>query len=177
MSNRRSRTFRPHLESCEQRCLATVHPLVAHAAQHGLGGQVHGPVGQPRHLGNVVVMAGGLRSADQLPSGFRNWGVITIWNSTNSRVTFSASASTYQNGRYFNFTLRPGGHQAYYATFDAFNNQPVFHVSFDPIHQSNSVQLSDTNTIFERNNWVPRGEEGRPYAIAIDISGFYLTPI
>jgi len=40
------------------------------------------------------------------------------------------------------------------------------------------VQLSDINTIFERNNWYPRGEEGHPYAIAIDVSGgFYPTPI
>jgi len=92
-------------------------------------------------------------------------------------VTFSASASTYQNGRYFNFTLRPGGHQAYYATYDSFNNPPFFNVSFDPIHQSNSIQISDINTVFERNNWYPQvGDEGRPHAIAIDVSGYYLTP-
>lgn len=178
MSNRRSCTFRPNLETAEDRCLATVHPLVAHVAEHALGGQVHGPVAQPKHIGNVIVMDGGPGGQGQLPSGYRDWGVITIWNSTNHRVTFSISASTYQNGRYFNFTLRPGGHQAYYATFDSFNNQPAFHVSFDTIHQSNSVQLSDINTVFERNNWIPRvGDEGRPYAIAIDVSGFYLTPI
>src|SRR5271165_2078372 len=177
MSNRRSRTFRPSLETAEDRCLATVHPLVAHLAQHGLGGQVHGPVTEPRHLGNVGVMAHGPGGQGQLPSGFRNWGVITIWNSTNYRVTFSAAASTYQFGRFFNFTLRPGAHQAYYATFDSFNNPPFFQVSFDPIHHNNAVQLSDINTIFERSNWYPRGDEGRPYAIAINVSGFYLTPI
>ena len=59
-----------------------------------------------------------------------------------------------------------------------FNNAPFFHVSFDPIHQTNSIQLSDINTVFERNRWYPRiGTEGRPYAIATDVSGLYLTPI
>jgi hypothetical protein len=169
--------FRPNLQTAEDRCLATVHPLAAHLTHHALGAQVHAPVAQPRHLGNVVVMAGGPGGQSQLPAGYRSWGVITIWNSTSNRVTFSVAASTYQFGRFFNFTLRPGAHQAYYATFDSFNNPPFFQVSFDPIHRSNAVQLSDINTIFERNNWVPRGDEGRPYAIAIDVSGFYLTPI
>jgi hypothetical protein len=161
----------------EDRCLATIHPLVPHLAQHGLAGQVHSPLTQPRHLGSIVVMDGGSGGQKQLPSGYRTWGVITIWNSTNEKVTFSVAASTYQFGRFFNFTLRPGAHQAYYATFDTFNNPPFFQVSFDPIHRSNAVQLSDINTIFERNNWFPRGDEGRPYAIAIDVSGLYLTPI
>jgi hypothetical protein len=122
-------------------------------------------------------MAGG-SGQGSLPSNFRDWGVITIWNSTTHRVTFSVSASTFQNGRYFNFTLRPNGFQAYYAKFDAFNNAPFFHVSFDPINRTNSIQLSDINTVFQRNNWFPAvGTEGKPYAIATDVSGLYLTPI
>jgi hypothetical protein len=177
MRNRQSHKLRPILETAEDRCLATVHPLVAYLAHHGLAAQVHGPLTQPRHLGNIIVMDGGPGGQNQLPSGFRSWGVITIWNSTNNKVTFSVAASTYQFGRFFNFTLRPGAHQAYYASFDTFNNPPFFQVSFDPIHRSNAVQLSDINTIFERNSWVPRGDEGRPYAIAIDVSGLYLTPI
>ncbi len=112
------------------------------------------------------------------PAGYRDWGVITIWNLTSTRVTFSISASTYQNGRYYNFTLRPNTYQAYYATFDSFGNQPTFNMSFDPIHRTNSVMVTDINTVFQRNNWYPRfGFEGRPYAIAIDVSGYYLTPI
>ena len=51
-------------------------------------------------------------------------------------------------------------------------------MSFDPINRTNSIQLSDVNTVFERNNWYPRvGTEGRPYAIATNVSGLYLTPI
>ncbi len=133
----------------------------------------------PIQHGGVVVMAAPAGGGQgQLPGGYQNWGAITLWNSTTHRVTFSVSASTYQNGRYFNFTLRPGAHQVYYAAYDQFNNAPVFHVSFDPIHQSNAVQLSDINTIFERVRWYPGiGDEGRPYAIATDVSGLYLTPI
>jgi hypothetical protein len=123
-------------------------------------------------------MFGGPPGQGALPSNYQDWGAISIWNTTTHSVTFSASASTYQNGRYFNFTLRPGHHQTYYAAFDDFGNAPAFHVSFDPIHRSNPVLISDINTVFERLNWYPRaGTEGRPYAIAIDVSGYHLTPI
>jgi hypothetical protein len=166
------------LQAAENRFMASVHPLAGHLAQHGLAGHVHAPVAQPRHLGNAILMDGGPAGQGGLPAGFHDWGVISIWNTTNVRVTYSVAASTYQFGRFFNFSLRPGGHQAYYARFDSFNNPPFFQVSFDPIHRSNAVQLSDINTVFERSNWYPRiGTEGRPYAIAIDVSGFYLTPI
>jgi hypothetical protein len=144
---------------------------------HGLGGQAHAAVLHPIHSGHVVVMTGG-SGQGSLPSNFHDWGVISLWNTTTHRVTFSVSASTFQNGRYFNFTLRPGGFQSYYATFDAFNNAPIFHVSFDPVSRTNSIQLSDINTVFQRNNWFPwMGTEGKPYAIATNVSGLYLTPI
>lgn len=113
-----------------------------------------------------------------LPSNYRDWGVITIWNTTNQRVTFSASASTYRNGQYFNFTLRPGQFQSYYASFSNTNNAPVFRVTFDPINRFNSITVSHINTVFERTNWYPGvGTEGYPYAIATNVSGLYLTPI
>jgi hypothetical protein len=124
----------------------------------------------------VVVFGRG--GQGQLPRSYHDWGVISIWNTTNQRLTFSVAASTYQNGRYFNFVLRPGQYQAYYATYDPYNNAPTFHVSFDPIHQTNPVVVSDLNTVFERRSWYPRvGTEGRPYAIAVDVSGYHLTPI
>lgn len=105
-------------------------------------------------------------------------GAISLWNTTGHRITFSVSASTFQNGRYFNFTLRAGQHQVYYAAYDRFNNAPAFRVSFDPIHQSNPTLVSDINTVFERVRWYPWiGTEGRPYAIATSVSGLYLTPI
>lgn len=179
MRSRHSVSFRPEVQPVEDRCLATVHPLVANLGLHSLAGRTHAVALRPIRAGHAVYMAGGGRSGQgQLPSFYRDWGVITIWNTTTSRVTFSVSASTYQYGRYFNFTLRPNGYQAYYARFDTFNNPPFFHVSFDPIHRTNSIQLSDVNTVFERNNWYPRvGTEGRPYAITTDVSGLHLRPI
>jgi hypothetical protein len=178
MRSRHTVSFRPELQRVEDRCLATVHPLVSHLSLHGLAGQAHAAALHPLHSGHLVVMAGGGSGQGQLPSNYHDWGVITIWNTTTHRVTFSVSASTYQHGRYFNFTLRPGGYQSYYATFDSFNNAPFFHVSFDPINRTNSIQLSDINTVFQRNNWYPWiGTEGKPYAIATDVSGLYLTPI
>jgi hypothetical protein len=203
MSNRQSRALRPRLESAEDRCLATVHPLVTHLGHHvvqaavprsthvhpqgpaiaaeGLKG--HRPGHHPGRFGAsrpVVVMFGGGGPAGQgaLPSNYRDWGVITLWNSTNQRVTFSVSASSYQNGRYFNFTLGPGQYQSYYATLDDLNLAPALRVSFDPIHQFNSIQLSNVNIVFEKTTWFPRvGTEGYPYAIAIDVSGYHLVPI
>jgi hypothetical protein len=203
MNNRQSRAFRPGLEFAEDRCLATVHPLVSHLGHPALHAAVHrsaqvhqstGPITAAGHNGHravhhpgrpgasrpPVVMFGGGGSTGQgtLPSNYRDWGVITLWNTTNQKVTFSVSASTYQSGRYFNFTLGPGQYQSYYATFDDFNNAPAFHVSFDPIHQVNSIQLGNINTVFEKTTWYPRvGTEGYPYAIAIDVSGYHLVPI
>ena len=152
MITRAPRTFRPVLEFAEDRCLATVHPLVSQLGHHvhqmaahqtlrapivieGLHGHrsphLHGRGG---HRPPVVMDGGGGGTGSQgtLPSNYHDWGVITIWNTTNQRLTYSVSASTYQPGRYFNFTLGPGQFQSYFATFDAFNNAPNFHVSFDP---------------------------------------------
>ena len=39
MRSRHSLAFRPALEQAEDRCLATVHPLVSHLGAHGLAGQ------------------------------------------------------------------------------------------------------------------------------------------
>jgi hypothetical protein len=198
MITRASRAFRPGLDFAEDRCLATVHPLVSQLGHHvheaaahqalrapsitieGLNGHrsphQHGRGG---HRPPVVMDGGGGGgSQGTLPSNYHDWGVITLWNTTNQRLTYSVSASTYQLGRYFNFTLGPGQYQSYFATYDAFNGAPNFHVSFDPIHQTNSIQLSHINTVFEKTSWYPGvGTEGFPYAIAVNVSGLYLTPI
>jgi hypothetical protein len=121
---------------------------------------------------------GGHRGQGGLPSNYVDWGVITIWNPTNQRVTFSVSASTFQNGRFFNFTLGPGQFQSYYARFDAQNLPPFFHVSFDPINHTNPIQAQMINTVFEKTTWFPGvGTEGFPYQIAVDINGFRLAQI
>ncbi|MFO0892250.1 MAG: hypothetical protein U0790_24325 [Isosphaeraceae bacterium] len=126
----------------------------------------------------VIVMFGGPGGQGALPTNFRDWGVISIWNTTNSRVTFSVSASTYRGGQFFNFTLRPGQYQSYYAAFDEFKNPPLFRVSFDPVNKTNPIAVSNINVVFERLRWYPKvGTEGRPYAITTDVSGYNLTPI
>lgn len=113
-----------------------------------------------------------------LPSNYQDWGAISIWNTTGRRLTFSVSASTYRGGQFFNFTLRAGQHQVYYAAYDSQGNAPWFRVSFDPISHSNATVVSDINTVFERMNWYPRvGTEGRPYAITTNVGSLSLTPI
>ncbi|MGC8642885.1 MAG: hypothetical protein ACP5XB_23760 [Isosphaeraceae bacterium] len=178
MKSRHSVSFRPDLQHVEDRFLATVHPLVSHAGLPGLAGQAHAAAVHPLHSGHIVMMAGGGSRQQGLPANYHDWGLISIWNTTNQRLTFSVAASTFQNGRYFNFTLPPRGYQVYYATYDSSGNQPYFNVSFDPIHRTNAIQISDINTVFQRRNYYPwMGTEGRPYAIASGVSGLYLTPI
>jgi hypothetical protein len=203
MSHRTSRAFRPGLDRVEDRCLATIHPLASHLGVHAVTAAVHHPAHvrhqpgvitaeglsghrrahhprAPHAQSPVVIFGGGGRPGGQGPltSNYHDWGVITIWNTTTSNVTFSISASTYQSGQYFNFTLRPGQFQSYYASFSNTNNAPIFRVSFDPIHRYNSIQLSNINTVFEKSSWFPAaGTEGYPYAIATNVSGMYLTPI
>jgi hypothetical protein len=41
------------------------------------------------------MFGGGSGGQGALPSNYQDWGVISIWNSTDHKVTFSASASTY----------------------------------------------------------------------------------
>ena len=188
MRNRERYTFRPGLETVEDRCLAAAHGIAGLAA----GGTLHGaaqvaatvPAVQARHAvpsitaGGKIVVFGSGQGQGGLPANYIDWGVITLWNTTSSRVTFSVSASTYQGGRYFNFTLKPGQCQSYYAAFSANQMAPAFRVSFDTIHQFNAILLSDENIVFEKRSWYPAaGTEGRPYAIANSVSGLYLTPI
>lgn len=182
MTRRTSLALKPNLESVEDRLVTTVHPLAAQ-----LGGRVaaiqlrqfdRGPALLRNPTGVSMVRFAGPAGQGALPSNYMDWGAISIWNTTNQRVTFSVSASTYRFGQFYNFTLRPGQHQVYYAAYDSFNNPPLFRVSFDPISRTNPAAVSDLNKIFERMNWYPRiGTEGRPYAIATNVSGLYLTPI
>src|SRR4051812_36436063 len=97
MINRASHAFRPRMEFAEDRCLATVHPLVSQLGHHlhamaaqqtlrhpvvieGLQGHrsphMHGRGG---HRPPVVMNGGGGGgSQGTLPSNYHDWGVITI---------------------------------------------------------------------------------------------------
>jgi hypothetical protein len=182
MSLRALRSLRPRLECVEERLLATAPPVAGHLGGHLAAAHVHRLLpAPPAARGSsrpVIVMFGGPGTQGALPSNYRDWGAISIWNTTTTRLTFSVSASTFSNNRFFDFTLRPGQHQVYYAAYSPFGNAPLFRVSFDPISRSNPIAVSDINTIFERVNWFPRiGTEGRPYAVTVSVSGYTLTPI
>ena len=199
MKKRPSQTFRPSAEAIEERLLTTVLPMsppagVA-AARFHMRGTVNAPprvapvrgnpspfitFGHPRHgpghgPGHGLGPGGGWR-ADST-ADYMNWGVITIWNKSNAFVTYSVGASTFDNGRFHNFSLRPGGRQAFYAPFGgSFNSAPAFFVSFDTIQRSNAIQVSDINVVNEAPRWVPRvGTEGRPYAIVTMVGSFGLV--
>ena len=43
-----------------------------------------------------------------LPFNFHDYGVVTIWNNTRTIVNFGVSASTFNNGNFYGFTLNPG---------------------------------------------------------------------
>lgn len=192
MKKRRSQVFRPSAEAIEGRLLTTVLPLApgagvtAAAARFQMRFGLNAP---PR----MAPIRGGLPPSMPLgphrgglgpwraPStaDYMNWGVITIWNKSSAPVTFAASASTYDFGRFQNFTLRPGGYQAFYAPFGGpFNSAPSFYVTFDPIQRTNTIQIDDMNVVNESPRWIPRvGTEGRPYAIVNTVGALNLIPM
>jgi hypothetical protein len=122
---------------------------------------------------------GGGAGQNRVSAGYINWGVISVVNTTRDTITFSVAASTYNFGRFQDFTLRPGARQAYYAAFGgSLSSQPTFSLSFDTIQHFNTWTLSDINVVNETPRWVPRvGTEGRPYAIANTGSGYTLVPL
>ncbi len=193
MKKRPSQTFRPSAEAIEERLLTTVLPMsppvgVA-AARFHMRGSINAPPRIAPVRGNpfpVITFGhhrpghghgpfGGWRSDST--ADYMNWGVITIWNKSTATVTYSVGASTYDNGRFHNFSLRPGGRQAFYAPFGgSFNSAPAFFVSFDTIQHGNAMQVSDINVVNESPRWVPRvGTEGRPYAIVSMVGSFGLV--
>lgn len=188
MSKRASQAFRPGVESSENRLLTTVlggagsmfHAPSAHVRPN-LSRAGHPQVAADRGITRAVVAFGGPRGGGgglgRSNSGYMNWGVISIVNTTHDTITFSVAASTYNFGQFQNFTLRPGGRQAYYAAFGgSLSSQPTFFVSFDTIQHSNPLTVSSVNVVNETPRWVPRvGTEGRPYAIATTGSGYNLV--
>jgi len=181
MKKRASQVFRPSAEAIEERLLTTVLPwspgagVGPPAARFQMRFGVNAPPRVAPVRGNpapVVTLGphrggpGGLGRPEST-ADYMNWGVITIWNKSNAVVTYSVGASTFDSGRFQNFTLRPGGRQAFYAPFGgSFNSAPAFFVSFDTIQRSNAMQVTDINVVNESPRWFPRvGTEGRPYAI------------
>lgn len=180
MKKRPSQTFRPSAEAVEERLLTTVLPWSPPAgggppaARFHMRLQVNSPPRTAPVRGNPAPVftfgqprgGPGFGRPDST-ADYMNWGVITIWNKSNAPVTYGVAASTHDFGRFQNFTLRPGGRQAFYAPFGgSFDSAPSFFVTFDPIQRTNTLQISEINVVNESPRWVPRvGTEGRPYAI------------
>ncbi len=145
------------------------------------GVTVPGPIGPTTDgvgagfLGN---QGGKINGGPSAPAANVNFGLITIKNATVATITFSVSASTYQGGKFFNFTLSPGQSQVYYAQYGGpMNSAPSFQVSFDTVQQRYAIQLADVNTVFASSKWVPTDvSQGRPYEIVSQAGQLNVVP-
>jgi hypothetical protein len=190
MRVRPSRSFRPNAETIEGRCLATAHVVSAALPVHALATvhhQSHHATVDARAVANQNLhhsrqfhkhphrgLPGG---ALGVPPGYADFGVVTVWNDTQTTVSFGVSASTFQNGQFFPFTLGPGQYQAYYAFYGPFGQAPTFQFSFDSVNFTNPFSLPAENTVLQVTNWVPTaGTEGFPYAITQSNGQFFLSP-
>jgi hypothetical protein len=191
MKRSAKRSFRPVAECCEDRCVATAHLAAAAFDLHALSAahhrvthpafhtsrpqhhhHQHKPAGQPSSPGQVGT-PGMLHF--RLPSNYLDYGVVTIWNNTNAPATFQLSASTFNNGQFYPFTLPSGGVQSYFAP--VVNGQaPLFQVSFNA-NRSNPIPLPQENIVFQSSTWVPTGTAGWPYAIGFGVNGYDVAPI
>lgn len=126
-------------------------------------------------LGN---QGGPLNNRPAPPAANLNYGLITIKNATQATISFSVSASTYQGGKFFDFTLAPGASQVYYAPYGGpFNSAPSFQVSFDTVERRYAIQLADVNSIFASSKWAPTDvSQGRPYEIVSQAGQLNVVP-
>lgn len=127
-------------------------------------------------LGN---QGGKLNNRPPSPVVNQNYGLITIKNATLATITFSISASTYQGGKFFDFTLAPGKSQVYYAPYGGpFNSAPSFQVSFDTVERRYAIQLTDVNSVFASSRWTPTDvSQGRPYEIVSQAGQLNVLPV
>ncbi|WP_337174427.1 hypothetical protein [Paludisphaera sp.] len=107
-----------------------------------------------------------------------NYGLITIKNATLATITFSVSASTYQNGAFSNFTLAPGQSQVYYARYGGpLDSAPSFQVSFDIVERRDVIQITDVNSVYASSRWAPTDDsQGKPYEIVSQAGRLTVVP-
>lgn len=182
MSRGDRRAFRPLGEEVEGRALTT----------GGLLGGWHAPA--PAHHG--FVKAAGLPRLRQssearlaigpgigqgllrlnLPFTFVDYGVVTLWNNTNTVVPFAISASTFRGGQPFPFLLGPGQFHSFFAPVAPVTGvPPVFLVGFDP--WSAPTVLPQVNLVYEAPNYIPSATAGFPYAINFGPYGYTISRI
>jgi hypothetical protein len=149
------------------------HAAVAPAAAHG---HAHKPTLPPSGRPGIGPGLGRGLVRLALPGSFGDFGVVSIWNNTLSTANFSVSASTFNNGLYYPFSLAPGQVRSFYASVAPVTGTlPVFQVSFGL--GTPSIALPQDNLIFETKSWVPNGTAGYPYAINFGVNGYYLSYI
>lgn len=110
-----------------------------------------------------------------LPGNYLDYGVITIWNNTNSAVTFGVSVSSYNGGQFVSFTLGSGRYQSYYGGSSLNNVLPVFRVALNP--NVTPYTIPNENVVFESPAYYPAGTAGFPYAINVGVNGLFLSYI
>jgi len=186
MKPRRSQAYRPLAEHVEDRFLtasiadlraarlerlAEIRALRAnnaalrHLSAHTPGVTIPGANGPTTNIGSGLL---GNQGPPTGPNSTGNvyYGVISIRNTTQATVSFNISASTYQGGKFFGFTLKPGKSEVFYAPYGGpLNSAPSFQVSFDPTNR-NVTLLADVKTVYAPANWTPTNVSlGRPYSI------------
>lgn len=187
MKPRRSQAYRPLAEQVEERFLtASISELRAvraerlaemralranNAALRKLparmpGVTVPGANGPTTGIGSGFLGNQGSPTPPTSPTANVYYGVITIKNTTQATVTLNVSASTYQGGKFFAFTLKPGKSEVFYAPYGGpLNSAPSFQVSIDSTNR-NVTLLADVKTVYASANWSPTNvNQGRPYAI------------
>ncbi len=199
MKARRSRAIRPGGEEMEGRLLTAalpsmraalaeravprarpVNPALRPPPRRAPGVPAPGPNGPTTTIGAGFLGNQGPRIGRLTPPAPNvNFGLITITNTTHATITFSASASTVEGGRFYDFTLKAGRSQVYYAPFGGpFNSAPTFQVSFDTVERRSVIQLAEVNTVYASSRWVPSDPAlGRPYAIVADAGGLNVVPV
>ena len=187
MRNRKaSRTFQPCAEGVEERVLTTagltaagVHEIrlarqqmiaetraTAFAKREGIRALDVPPIGPGLGQGLLRIT---------LPSNHVDYGVISIWNNTNTRVTLLVGASTHQGGAYQAFTLMPGRTQSYYALSTMNGDSPIFQVRLPG--QSEPLTLTKVNVVFQQFGYYAPAKAGYPYAINFGVNGSNLSDI
>lgn len=198
MKARRSRAVRPGGELMEGRLLAAawpsmraalaeravlrnrpVNPALRPPLRRMPGVIEPGPAGPTTPIGPGFLGNQGPRiHRPTNPTANVFYGLVTIRNDTLATVTFSVSASTYERGRFFDFTLAPGQRQVYYAPYGGpFQSAPTFQVSFDTVQRRDATQLAEVNTVYAPAQWVPTDPNlGRPYAIVAGPGRLEIVP-
>lgn len=194
MRNRKAnRTFQPSAEGVEERVLTTaglaeggVHEAII--ARREMIAERREAVMEKR--ASAFVTREGIRSLDvppigpglgkgllriTLPFNHADYGVISIWNNTNTRVTFQVGASTHQNGAFQSFTLFAGRTQSYFAFSTINGDPPVFQVRLP--NQAEPYILNNVNVVFQPNGYYAPAKAGYPYAIGIGVNGYNLSYI